>query len=100
MNNTLIQWYERAVAQCKRLDFLALLAIRLYLIPVIYVGAHSKVVGFAGTVAWFDAPVSEGGLNLPFPTLLAFLARAPRCWAASASPLASLPASWPFPPSS
>ncbi|MCF5844727.1 HvfX family Cu-binding RiPP maturation protein [Aeromonas veronii] len=74
MNNTLIQWYERAVAQCKRLDFLALLAIRLYLIPVIYVGAHSKVVGFAGTVAWFGAPVSEGGLNLPFPTLLAFLA--------------------------
>ncbi|HAT04690.1 MAG TPA: AraC family transcriptional regulator, partial [Aeromonas salmonicida] len=53
MNNTLIQWYERAVAQCKRLDFLALLAIRLYLIPVIYVGAHSKVVGFAGTAAWF-----------------------------------------------
>ena len=25
-----------------------LLAIRFYLIPVIYVGAHSKVVGFAG----------------------------------------------------
>lgn len=100
MNNTLIHWYERAVAQCKRLDFLALLAIRLYLIPVIYVGAHSKVVGFAGTVAWFGAPASEGGSTCRSRPCSPFWRRAPRCWAASASPLVSLPGSWPFRPSS
>ncbi|QUM85532.1 DoxX family protein [Moritella sp. 28] len=62
--------------KCKKFDFLALLAIRLYLIPVIYVGAHSKVVGFEGTVAWFGASAADGGLNLPFPVLLAFIATA------------------------
>ncbi|MPY22986.1 DoxX family protein [Shewanella psychropiezotolerans] len=56
--------------RCKKFDFIALLAIRLYLIPVIYTGAHSKVVGFSGTVTSFG----EGGLNLPFPTLMAFMA--------------------------
>jgi uncharacterized membrane protein YphA (DoxX/SURF4 family) len=59
-----------AVAQSKRLDLLALLAIRFYLIPVIYVGPIRR---------WWALPVfgasgSERGLNLPFPTLLAFLA--------------------------
>jgi putative oxidoreductase len=66
--------YQGFFERCKHLDFLALLAVRLYLIPVIYTGAHSKVSGFSGTVAWFGGPASEGGLNLPFPELLAFLA--------------------------
>ncbi|WP_250903071.1 DoxX family protein, partial [Klebsiella pneumoniae] len=55
-------------------DFVALLLIRLYLLPVIYEGAHSKVLGFSGTVAWFSQSTAQGGLGLPFPWLLAFLA--------------------------
>jgi uncharacterized membrane protein YphA (DoxX/SURF4 family) len=43
---------------------------------VIYTGAHSKVTGFAGTVAWFGGTKAEGGLELPFPEVLAFLATA------------------------
>lgn len=31
-------------------------------------------MGFSGTVAWFSQPTAEGGLGLPFPWLLAFLA--------------------------
>ena len=58
----------------KTFDFLPLLLIRLFLLPVLFEGAHSKVTHFSSTVAWFGAPVSEGGLHLPFPVLLAFLA--------------------------
>lgn len=71
-----IGYFDRAVAACQRCDFIALLGIRLYLLPVIYVGAHSKVAGFSEAVVWFGAPASEGGLGLPFPMLLAFLAAA------------------------
>lgn len=76
MISSALNWFDRCVDKMKNYDYLVLLSIRLFLIPVIYVGAHSKVVGFAGTVEWFGAPVAEGGLNLPFPELLAFLAAA------------------------
>ncbi|WP_440683526.1 HvfX family Cu-binding RiPP maturation protein [Cysteiniphilum halobium] len=69
-----ITWVNSALHKAKSIDFIALLAIRLYLLPVIYEGAHSKVTHFSKTVAWFGAPVAKGGLNLPFPELLAFLA--------------------------
>lgn len=76
MLQKIIFWYKTAVTRVMKADFIALLAIRLYLIPVIYEGAHSKVLGFSGTVAWFSAPAADGGLGLPFPVLLAFLATA------------------------
>ncbi|WP_149535103.1 HvfX family Cu-binding RiPP maturation protein [Escherichia albertii] len=74
MLKKLISWYESAVSNIMKIDFIALLLMRIYLLPVIYEGAHSKVLGFSGTVAWFAQPTSEGGLGLPFPWLLAFLA--------------------------
>ncbi|MGD1504309.1 DoxX family protein [Vibrio harveyi] len=74
MIKSALNWFDGLVEKCKRYDYLALLAIRLYLIPVIFVGARSKVLGFSGTVAWFGASTADGGLNLPFPELLAFLA--------------------------
>lgn len=76
MLQKIIFWYQSIVAKVMRADFIALLAIRLYLIPVIYEGAHSKVLGFNGTVAWFSTPAADGGLGMPFPVLLAFLATA------------------------
>lgn len=76
MLTKLISWYKLVVSKIMKADFIALLAVRLYLIPVIYEGAHSKVLGFSGTVAWFSASTADGGLGLPFPGVLAFLATA------------------------
>ncbi|NNN67568.1 HvfX family Cu-binding RiPP maturation protein [Vibrio sp. 3-2(1)] len=76
MIHSALNWYDSVIEKFKKFDFIVLLAIRLFLVPVIFVGAHSKVVGFAGTVAWFGASTADGGLNLPFPELLAFLAAA------------------------
>lgn len=74
MKTTIISFYDRMVTRCCKADFIALLAIRLYLLPVIWEGAHSKVVGFSGTVSWFATSTAEGGLGLPFPWLMALLA--------------------------
>ncbi|MCX9000435.1 DoxX family protein [Citrobacter portucalensis] len=71
---TVMSWYKLVVSKLMQADFIPLLLIRLFLIPVIFAGAHSKVMGFSGTVAWFSQPTAEGGLGLPFPWLLAFLA--------------------------
>lgn len=53
----------------KSLDFLAPLALRLYLVPVFWIAGKNKLDGFDGIVQWFDT-----GLGLPFPTLMAALA--------------------------
>ncbi|MGV3346497.1 DoxX family protein [Enterobacteriaceae bacterium LUAb1] len=76
MISKIVSLHQKFFEKCRKADFLALLAIRIYLIPIIFTGAHSKVTGFAGTVAWFGAPASQGGLDLPFPELFAFLAAA------------------------
>ncbi|HLF66447.1 MAG TPA: DoxX family membrane protein, partial [Gammaproteobacteria bacterium] len=62
------------ISMLKVLDFIPLLAIRMYLVPVFYVGAKSKLFKFDATVAWMGGPVVEGGLGLPFPTLMVFVA--------------------------
>lgn len=74
MLTKIISWYQWVVSKVKKADFVPLLLIRLYLLPVIFEGAHSKVLGFSNTVAWFATPTAEGGLGMPFPWLLAFLA--------------------------
>ena len=56
----------------RAIDFLAPLALRLYLAPVFWVAGMEKVNGFSNIVDWFGNP--EWGLGLPMPTLLAFLA--------------------------
>ena len=71
---SIINLYNLTMTKCQQFDFIALLSIRLYLLPVIYAGARSKILGFENTVAWFASPVADGGLNLPFPMLLAFIA--------------------------
>ncbi|EEO02828.1 TPA: DoxX family protein [Vibrio cholerae] len=76
MIHTILNRYDRLIEKCKKWDFIVLFSVRLFLVPVIFVGARSKVLGFAGTVAWFGASTAEGGLNLPFPELMAFLAAA------------------------
>lgn len=58
----------------RALDFLAPLAIRLYLAPVFWMAGMSKLLGFDGVVEWFGN--DDWGLGLPFPVLLAALATA------------------------
>lgn len=56
----------------RAVDWLAPLALRLYLAPVFWVAGTNKLSGFENTVAWFGNP--DWGLGLPFPALLAGLA--------------------------
>jgi len=56
----------------RAVDWLAPLALRLYLVPVFWVAGMNKVNGFENVVAWFGNP--DWGLGLPFPTLMAALA--------------------------
>lgn len=52
-------------------DFLGPLALRLYLVPIMWMAGMHKYTGFDNTVAWFGN--AEWGLGLPFPTLMAGL---------------------------
>ena len=54
------------------LDFLAPLALRLYLAPVFWMAGTKKLADMDSTIAWFGNP--DWGLGLPFPTLMAWLA--------------------------
>lgn len=60
--------------RARSLDFLAPLALRLYLAPVFFSAGLNKLSAFDATVAWFGNP--DWGLGLPFPWLLAFMATA------------------------
>jgi len=56
------------------LDFLAPLALRLYLAPIFWMAGSDKIENFSDRVDWFGNP--DWGLGLPFPTLLTGLATA------------------------
>ncbi|MEK6807043.1 MAG: DoxX family protein [Pseudomonadota bacterium] len=55
-------------------DFLAPLALRLYLVPIFWMAGMQKLNHFSDTVEWFGN--AEWGLGLPFPALMAALATA------------------------
>ena len=56
----------------RTVDFLAPLALRLYLAPIFWMAGISKYNSFEDTSAWFGNP--DWGLGLPFPDLMTFLA--------------------------
>ncbi|GAB3023793.1 HvfX family Cu-binding RiPP maturation protein [Bowmanella dokdonensis] len=56
----------------RRVDFLAPLALRLYLVPIFWMAGTRKWENFDSTANWFGNP--DWGLGLPLPELLAFLA--------------------------
>lgn len=56
----------------RRADFLAPLALRLYLVPIFWMAGTKKFSAWDSTVAWFGNP--DWGLGLPFPAVMAFLA--------------------------
>ena len=56
----------------RAIDFLAPLALRLYLVPIFWMAGTKKLGAMEDTIAWFGNP--EWGLGLPFPALMAWLA--------------------------
>lgn len=52
----------------KHFDFLSLLAIRLYLVPIFWMAGTKKLDNIDNVIAWF-----RDGLNMPAPELMAYL---------------------------
>lgn len=63
----LMEWCDKA----RMLNFLAPLALRLYLVPILWMAGSKKFANFGSTVDWFGN--EEWGLGLPLPYLLVFL---------------------------
>ena len=63
---------EELLNRTKAADFLAPLALRLYLAPIFWMAGTSKFSPFEDTAAWFGN--KDWGLGLPFPELMTFLA--------------------------
>ena len=55
----------------KAADFLAPLAIRLYLVPIMWMAGSKKFADFPSTIEWFGN--TDWGLGLPMPTVMATL---------------------------
>lgn len=56
----------------RAIDFLAPLALRLYLVPVFWMAGTKKLADIDSTAAWFGNP--DWGLGLPMPELMAWAA--------------------------
>lgn len=70
--SNLIRKLNAPLAYLNAGDFLAPLAIRLYLAPVFWMAGVNKLGNMENTINWFANP--DWGLGLPFPTLLAWAA--------------------------
>lgn len=70
--------FHSLLNKTRAVDFLAPLALRLYLAPVFWMAANTKWNPFdsgsslQGTIDWFGNP--DWGLGLPFPELMGYLA--------------------------
>jgi len=69
---SIMQRLQHYLDATRCLDWLAPLALRLYLVPVFWMAGTTKIAGFENTVRWFGDP--DWGLGLPFPALMAGLA--------------------------
>ena len=63
----MMEWCDKI----KSLDFLASLALRLYLVPILWMAGSKKFSNFSSTVDWFGN--EEWGLGIPLPYLVVFL---------------------------
>ncbi|GAB4269465.1 MAG: DoxX family protein [Methylomicrobium sp.] len=68
---TATRWTLGMLDKLKCVDFLAPLALRLYLVPVLWMAGSKKFANFTETATWFGN--EEWGLGLPLPYLLVFL---------------------------
>ena len=63
---------QKMLDSTRVLDFLAPLALRLYLVPIFWMAGTRKLADMESTISWFGNP--DWGLGLPVPALLAWLA--------------------------
>jgi len=63
---------QNLLDKTRALDFLAPLALRIYLAPIFWMAGTSKFSSFEDTAAWFGN--KEWGLGLPMPEVMTFLA--------------------------
>ncbi len=70
----LVQLMLRWLDKTKCIDFLAPLAIRLYLVPIFWMAGSKKFMNFTSTADWFGN--EDWGLGLPVPYLMVFLVAA------------------------
>ncbi len=70
-NRQLLRRYHQGVMGLRKLEFVPLLLLRLYLAPIFIVAGYNKWQNFADMVAWYGN--SDWGLGLPFPTLMVAL---------------------------
>jgi putative oxidoreductase len=70
--NTLLSKLHALLKTTRSVDFLAPLALRLYLAPVFWMAGTNKLGSMESTIEWFGNP--HWGLGLPFPALLAWMA--------------------------
>jgi len=69
---TYYRLHDAVFPRLRHLEGLAPLALRLYLVPVLWLAGTQKIANMQSTVEWFGN--SEWGLGLPLPHLLAPLA--------------------------
>lgn len=74
MTQAIAGLHERLFGWMRHVDWLAPLALRLYLVPVFWVSGMNKASGFSNVVDWFGN--DDWGLGLPLPWLMAFVATA------------------------
>ena len=68
----LIQRLQTLLNTTRAADFIAPLALRLYLAPIFWMAGTGKLANMESTIDWFGN--SDWGLGLPFPALLAWMA--------------------------
>lgn len=68
----LLQQLQALLDRTRAMDFLAPLALRLFLAPIFILAGSNKLANVENVAAWFGNP--EWGLGLPFPTLMVYLA--------------------------
>ena len=68
----LIQRLNRPLNYLSTADFLAPLALSLYLAPICWMAGSSTFSDMESTIAWFGNP--DWGVGLPLPALMAWLA--------------------------
>jgi len=68
---TVLKRAQDILDKTKGMDFLPLLLLRVYLVPVFWMAGIQKLTNFESTAAWFGN--SDWGLGLPFPLLMTVL---------------------------
>lgn len=70
--NNLINRLHELLSSTQNADFLAPLALRLYLAPIFWMAGTNKINSMDSTIEWFGNP--DWGLGLPFPEFMAWAA--------------------------